>query len=110
MKIEIGKKYRLEHWEDGCFTIAIVIKGNQFCGEKESGKLCIHSMDYDWLPYTEPEPVKVWKTFAIEIEESGTTKRVLQQFLSIEEAYKDWSNCGFNVLAITEIKLNYTSL
>jgi hypothetical protein len=107
MKIEIGKKYRLNTWDDGEFLIVLIIKGTKLCGEDERGMLYCYDIDRNWLPYTEPAPVKVWKTFLIEhIEYNGDHSQMIYRFKNLEAARER----HLNAFSITEIKLNYTEL
>ena len=104
MEIEIGKKYRLVDWEEGNYVLVIAIHKKHIWGEYPNGDVFTIGRNQDWLPYTEaePEPVKAWKTFAVQHPKG--VGRNLVQFESLEAAENFYKGTeGYTITEITSL-------
>ena len=101
MKIEIGKKYRLSTYREGNFVLVLAIHKDYIWVESQNGIVSTHDIGINWLPYTEAEPVKVWKTFAVQTK--GSHHRTLIQFESLKKAAEFFNHGDFDITEITSL-------
>ena len=99
MKIEIGKKYTLKGWDKEMFMEVLDLFDElMWCIDNEGNKSS-WTTNLSWLHYT--EPVKVWKTFAIEAQDEDKPRRVINQFETLEDAKSFWE--GMVIEEITSL-------
>lgn len=88
MKLEIGKKYTLERWEDTEVYLECLAIGNESWFWRDQDGVEMHSViDDEWLPYEEENKERWYEVLVVQT-------NITEQWEQATTLYTQDKNCG----------------